>query len=73
MVLLYLLTFLKPREREMVKINEGSQAMPARTSDAEHRLYNIYMFSPYLKENTTLHHYKDQLVNVVQGNNRCLQ
>jgi hypothetical protein len=21
--------------------------------------------SPYLKENTTLHHYKDQLVNVV--------
>jgi hypothetical protein len=26
---------------------------------------NICMFSPYLKENTTLHHYKDQLVNVV--------
>jgi hypothetical protein len=22
-------------------------------------------FSPYLKENTTLHHYKDQLVNAV--------
>jgi hypothetical protein len=25
----------------------------------------IYEFSPYLKENTTLHHYKDQLVNAV--------
>jgi hypothetical protein len=23
-------------------------------------LSNIYEFSPYLKENTTLHHYKDQ-------------
>jgi hypothetical protein len=25
----------------------------------------IYGFSPYLKENTTFHHYKDQLVNAV--------
>jgi hypothetical protein len=25
----------------------------------------IYEFSPYLKENTTLHHYNDQLVNTV--------
>jgi hypothetical protein len=31
----------------------------------EDRLNNIYEFSPYLKENTTLHHYKDQLVNAV--------
>jgi hypothetical protein len=30
-------------------------------------------FSPYRKENTTLHHYKDQLVNAVYENNRCLQ
>jgi hypothetical protein len=30
-------------------------------------------FSPYLQENTALHHYKDQLVNAVQRNNRCLQ
>jgi hypothetical protein len=29
------------------------------------RLNNIYEFSPYLKENTTLHHYKNQLVNAV--------
>jgi hypothetical protein len=29
-------------------------------------------FSPYRKENTTLHHYKDQLVNAVFGNNRYL-
>jgi hypothetical protein len=27
------------------------------------RLNNIYEFSPYLKENTTLHRYKDQLFN----------
>jgi hypothetical protein len=32
---------------------------------AEARLNNIYEFSPYRKENTTLHHYKDQLVNAV--------
>jgi hypothetical protein len=30
-------------------------------------------FSQYLKENTKLHHYKDQLVNAVQGINPCLQ
>jgi hypothetical protein len=29
-------------------------------------------FGPYLEENTTLHHYKDQLINAVQGNNLCL-
>jgi hypothetical protein len=28
--------------------------------------------NPHLKENTILHHYKNQLVNAVQGNNRCL-
>jgi hypothetical protein len=28
-------------------------------------LNNIEEFSPYLKENTTFHHYKDQLVNAV--------
>jgi hypothetical protein len=33
--------------------------------EAEARLNNIYEFSPYRKENTTLHHYKDQLVNAV--------
>jgi hypothetical protein len=32
--------------------------------EAEARL-NIKEFSPYRKENTTLHHYKDQLVNDV--------
>jgi hypothetical protein len=37
------------------------------------RLNNIYEFSPYLKENTTLQHYKDQFVNAVQENNHCLQ
>jgi hypothetical protein len=33
--------------------------------DFEERLSNISESSPYLKENTTLHHYKDQLVNAV--------
>jgi hypothetical protein len=33
--------------------------------EAEARPNNSYDFSPYLKENTTLHHYKDQLVNAV--------
>jgi hypothetical protein len=28
-------------------------------------LNNISKFGPYLKENTTLHHYKDQLVIAV--------
>jgi hypothetical protein len=31
----------------------------------EARLNSIQEFSPYRKENTTLHHYKDQLVNAV--------
>jgi hypothetical protein len=35
------------------------------TFEAEARLNVIYEFSPYLKENTILHHYKDQLVNAV--------
>jgi hypothetical protein len=39
---------------------------------SEAHLNNISEFSPYRKENTTLHHYKDQLVNAVYGNNRCL-
>jgi hypothetical protein len=33
--------------------------------EAEVRLNAISEFSPYLKENTTLHRYKDQLVNAV--------
>jgi hypothetical protein len=30
---------------------------------AETHLDNTYKFSPYRKENTTLHHFKDQLVD----------
>jgi hypothetical protein len=33
--------------------------------EAEARLNNIEESSPYLKENTAVHHYKDQLVNAV--------
>jgi hypothetical protein len=29
----------------------------------------IYEFSPYLKENATLHRYNDQFMNAVYGNN----
>jgi hypothetical protein len=32
-------------------------------SEAEARLNNTEEFGPYRKENTTLHRYKDQLVN----------
>jgi hypothetical protein len=32
-------------------------------------LVYIIVFSPYLKENTKIHHYKDQLVNAIQENN----
>jgi hypothetical protein len=39
----------------------------------EFRANIIYEFSPYRKENMTLHDYKDQLVDDVQGNSRCLQ
>jgi hypothetical protein len=38
---------------------------------AEPLVDNIYVFSPYLKENTTLQHYKDQLGNAVQANIHC--
>jgi hypothetical protein len=34
-------------------------------SEAEARLNNMKEFSPYLKENITLHYYKNQLVNAV--------
>jgi hypothetical protein len=37
--------------------------------EAEASLNTIKEFSPYLKENTTLHHYKHQFVNAVQRNN----
>jgi hypothetical protein len=40
--------------------------------EAEVRLDTIKEFSSYLKENTTLHHYINQVVNAVQGNNRSL-
>jgi hypothetical protein len=40
--------------------------------EAEVHLNNTKQFSPYRKKNTTLHHYKDQLVNAVLGNNPCL-
>jgi hypothetical protein len=39
--------------------------------ETEARQNITHKFSPYLKESTTLHHYKDQLVNAVLGNNRC--
>jgi len=41
-------------------------------SEPETPEQNIYEFSPYLKENTALHHYKYQLDKVVYGNNRSL-
>jgi hypothetical protein len=34
-------------------------------TEGEARLNSILEFSPYLKENTTLNYYKDQLVNAV--------
>jgi hypothetical protein len=37
--------------------------------EAEASLNNIQERSPYRKKNTTLHHYKDHLVNAVLGNN----
>jgi hypothetical protein len=33
--------------------------------EPEARVNSIHELSPYLKENTTLHHYKDQLVKAV--------
>jgi hypothetical protein len=33
---------------------------------------NIWEFSPYLKENITRYHHKDQLVNAFYGNSACL-
>jgi hypothetical protein len=36
---------------------------------AEVRLNITEEFSPFLKHNTSLHHYKDQLVKAVQENN----
>jgi hypothetical protein len=41
--------------------------------EAEGRVINIQEFSPYLNENTTRHHYKQQFVNALKGSNRCLQ
>jgi hypothetical protein len=48
-------------------------AGPFVTHPIKASLKNIYEFSPYLKENTTLYYYKDQLFNAVQGNNRRLE
>jgi hypothetical protein len=43
----------------------SNKAEVDRPFKAKARLNNIYEFSPNRKENTTLHHYKDQLVNAV--------
>jgi hypothetical protein len=43
------------------EIGRTIRLAPKRISDWMH----IDSFSPYRKENTSLHHYKDQLVNVV--------
>jgi hypothetical protein len=34
-------------------------------TEVETRLNNILEFSPYVKENTALHHYNDELFNAV--------
>jgi hypothetical protein len=57
----------RPRRRSA----EESDLLPQKYTqvlqpfEAEACLNVIQEFSPYLKENTTLHHYKDQLVNAV--------
>jgi hypothetical protein len=50
--------------KERIAVYSKNHAKPL-TFEAEARLNNIQESSPYLKENTTLHHYKDQLVNTV--------
>jgi hypothetical protein len=37
------------------------------------RVKPVFNKSVHIKENTTLHHYKDQFVNTVLGNNPCLR
>jgi hypothetical protein len=69
--------FKKPNVRtqctDTMNLNYTLEAGAHRQLPPYTRLCNIYEFCPYLKENTTLHHYKDQLVNAVQRNNPCLQ
>jgi len=48
----------------MVLMYEHKFTVLPLTLKAEAHL-NIYEFSPYLKENTILHHYKDQLVKEI--------
>jgi hypothetical protein len=42
-----------------------SRRFAVSTFEAEAYVNVVQKFSPYRKENTTLHHYKDQLVNAV--------
>jgi hypothetical protein len=43
----------------------GSVETASLTFEAETHANNVEEFSPYRKENTTLHHYKDRFVNAV--------
>jgi hypothetical protein len=57
---------LSTGKRDGSKRKEKTDWSPvSKPFEAEACLNVIYEFSPYLKENTTLHHYKDQLVNAV--------
>jgi hypothetical protein len=51
----------------LLKPNEWKK----RENGGEARLNHTSEFILYLKENTTLHHCKDQLVNAIYGNNSC--
>jgi hypothetical protein len=43
----------------------SSSEMAIKVFENEAHVNNIYEFSPYLKGNTTLHYYTDQITNVV--------
>jgi hypothetical protein len=49
----------------MVYVGLGDKADYILTFETEVLLNNTSEFSPYFKENTRLHHYKDQLINAV--------
>jgi hypothetical protein len=50
---------------------KDERALPGNHHSRAHLNY-IYKCSPYLKENTTLHRYKHQLIDVLWGNHNCL-
>jgi hypothetical protein len=65
---------IRPSEEKKVEKKSGARrGIEQKLTAVGYNLKYIILKNPFCASKRTLHYYKDQLVNVVQGNNPCLQ